>query len=288
MPLAISVGTTRTLNWVHSHHNGAPLLTTTSTGTEATPGDHAVLGFPGQFANAKLLAGAQHYYNLYRDYNPTTGRYIQADPIGLAGDANPYLYAMGNPLRYNDPTGLMTPPRAPVPSASGRPANAFDAQISALNARGRELNPNYRGFQQVGNGATARDVVTATNMFARTQVEWALNHRVCLGAREPGAVGIVYMRIDNSGRTLPYYGQSINPNRFAARQAEHGRAFPRSDFEFLVIGRAVPGRPLSVAEHNAIQALTGGVAARRSPFVSNQRDPVGPNRRSAFGLSEPR
>jgi hypothetical protein len=51
------------------------------------------------------LPGAAHYYNRYRDYDPTTGRYIQADPIGLEGDENPYAYALGNPLRYADPTG---------------------------------------------------------------------------------------------------------------------------------------------------------------------------------------
>ncbi|WP_290813395.1 RHS repeat-associated core domain-containing protein [Aquidulcibacter sp.] len=67
---------------------------------------HAVLGFPGQFANSQQLAGAQHYYNRYRDYDVNTGRYIQADPIGLAGDDNPYAYAGGNPLRYVDPFGL--------------------------------------------------------------------------------------------------------------------------------------------------------------------------------------
>jgi hypothetical protein len=58
MPLAIAVGTTGTLNWVHANHNGTPLLLTNTTGVEATYGDHAVLGFPGQFANAKLLAGS--------------------------------------------------------------------------------------------------------------------------------------------------------------------------------------------------------------------------------------
>jgi RHS repeat-associated protein len=58
-------------------------------------------GFPGQ-----TRTFADLYYNRYRDYDANTGRYIQADPIGLAGGANPYLYANANPLRYSDPNGL--------------------------------------------------------------------------------------------------------------------------------------------------------------------------------------
>jgi RHS repeat-associated protein len=106
MPLATAVGQTGTLNWLHTHHHGAPILTTNAAGTVVPYPAHAVLGFPGQFANSQQLAGAQHYYNRYRDYDVNTGRYIQADPIGLAGDDNPYLYASGNPLKYGDPLGL--------------------------------------------------------------------------------------------------------------------------------------------------------------------------------------
>jgi RHS repeat-associated protein len=106
MPLATAVGQAGTLNWLHTHHHGAPILTTNATGTVVPYPAHAVLGFPGQFANSQQLAGAQHYYNRYRDYDVNTGRYIQADPIGLAGDDNPYLYASGNPLKYGDPLGL--------------------------------------------------------------------------------------------------------------------------------------------------------------------------------------
>lgn len=59
------------------------------------------LRFPGQLYDP----ASQLSYNYYRDYNSRTGRYIESDPIGLAGGINTYSYVGGNPISRVDPDG---------------------------------------------------------------------------------------------------------------------------------------------------------------------------------------
>jgi RHS repeat-associated protein len=62
------------------------------------------LRYPGQYFDAET--GLMD--NGARDYDSTTGRYIQSDPIGLDGGISTYAYVGGDPLDYTDPLGLST------------------------------------------------------------------------------------------------------------------------------------------------------------------------------------
>jgi RHS repeat-associated protein len=71
------------------------------------------LRFPGQYFDAETGL----FYNMARDYDPGTGRYIQPEPLGIAGDINLYRYARNNPLSFIDPDGNQA--TAAVPAVGG-------------------------------------------------------------------------------------------------------------------------------------------------------------------------
>ncbi len=105
------------VSFVRADHIGRPVFATNTSGTQVWSasylpfgGVHTATGslpanrFPGQWFQTE----SGLHQNWMRDYDPTTGRYIQADPLGLIDGASVYGYVKQNPGRWIDPRGLET------------------------------------------------------------------------------------------------------------------------------------------------------------------------------------
>jgi RHS repeat-associated protein len=77
--------------------------------------------FPGQLHDPETGFN----YNDFRDYDPTTGRYLQSDPIGLDGGLNTYAYVGGNPIQKIDPKGLNPAVGAAIGTIVGGPVGGL-------------------------------------------------------------------------------------------------------------------------------------------------------------------
>ena len=115
-PIAVIEG--GVVSFMRADHIGRPVFATNSAGAKVwtatyTPfgGVHVSTGappsarFPGQWFQSE----SGLHQNWMRDYDPTTGRYLQADPLGLVDGASVYGYVKQSPLRFTDPTGEFIP-----------------------------------------------------------------------------------------------------------------------------------------------------------------------------------
>lgn len=111
-PIAVIEG--GVIYFVRSDHIGRPVFATDGTaavvwsasylpfgGVHVSSGSPIDLRFPGQWFQSEIGL----HQNWMRDYDPTTGRYIEADPRGLVHGPSVYGYALQNPGRYVDPRG---------------------------------------------------------------------------------------------------------------------------------------------------------------------------------------
>ena len=102
--------------YFHNDHLGTPIRATDKAGKvvwradynsfgAALPAAENQLNNPLRFAGQYLDPETGLHYNTRRYYDPVTGRYVTADPLGLSGGQNLYTYAGANPANLTDPTG---------------------------------------------------------------------------------------------------------------------------------------------------------------------------------------
>jgi RHS repeat-associated protein len=85
---------------------------------KAAPGSTSTtpIGFQGQYLDEETGLA----FNRFRYYDPDSGRYISADPIGLWGGLNPFSYAENRPRHLVDPEGLASK-KSTIYDANGKP-----------------------------------------------------------------------------------------------------------------------------------------------------------------------
>jgi len=112
-----------------------------------------------QAKNASIKAAAKRYrytgmerdeesgleYHSARYYLPWLGRWLSADPSGLAGGINAYSYAGANPVRKLDPSGLDEVVSRTVTTAGNR------AFYHVLDFRGQGIEEPSIGISHSGN-----------------------------------------------------------------------------------------------------------------------------------------
>lgn len=125
-PRAFSDGNTIVWRW-DSDPFGASLP------DEDPDGDSNTIEHNGRFPGQYYEHETGLHYNYFRDYDPTHGRYLKHDPIGLGGGTNTYLYANADPIRYIDSEGLQTE-GALYSCVVGGPANPVCDAALIVNA----------------------------------------------------------------------------------------------------------------------------------------------------------
>ena len=111
-PIAVIEG--GVVSFVRADHIGRPAFATNASGVKVWTATYTPFGgvttstgvlpsarFPGQWFQSE----SGLHQNWMRDYDPTTGRYLEADPLGLVDGASVYGYARQSPMMFADPRG---------------------------------------------------------------------------------------------------------------------------------------------------------------------------------------
>ncbi|TLS88917.1 hypothetical protein FD720_04165, partial [Photobacterium damselae subsp. damselae] len=150
-----------TVYHVHNDHLGTPQALTDETGATVWKASYSPFGkatvtteqikfnlrFPGQYYDAETGL----HYNWHRYYDPSLGRYLQSDRLGLFDGMDTYGYVRGNPLVWSDPTGQFVPQLAGFIAGGGVSAFSYWEKYKCGSISGAE----YLASIAIGAGAGA-------------------------------------------------------------------------------------------------------------------------------------
>ena len=172
------------------------------------------LGLPGQWF--QLEHGLA--YNWHRHYDPTTGRYTTADPLGFVDGPSVFAYAGSAPHAKVDPTGqfLWAPALAIAAVAILTPSNTFSPGDdlepyvnAAIFGGGFGLQACVRGANVVRSGynagAGAASVTNAANLSKHLSSQEGMLELLSGGGKAIAGAG-AHVPLRDVGRLVSQYG----------------------------------------------------------------------------------
>jgi RHS repeat-associated protein len=171
----VAAGYRTSIYYAHNDHLGTPMALTDEEGTKVWSARYDPFGkatvnedadengepvtlnirFPGQYYDHET----ELHYNYFRYYDPSNGRYITSDPIGLDGGMNTFGYALDNPLIYFDPFGLACRHTAsrgrrcsPGPGRGGGRIGVFGCLIGCVSFMQRDSEAQASMQPTIGGG----------------------------------------------------------------------------------------------------------------------------------------
>ena len=158
------------VHYVHTDHLGTPVMVTDQNRTVIWKAEHEPYGkttintetiknnvrFPGQLYDSET----GYFQNWNRDYDPTLGRYLQSDPIGLNGGINTYVYVSGNPVRYIDPQGLAQQCQIGISTTGGYNVGPFHHDYQCWKGSDGQLVCRGFSFDDANGSPSLFDKVT--------------------------------------------------------------------------------------------------------------------------------